>query len=187
MASMPSVPADDLAHLLKNTTFSEGQIRKLFQNFVAISASMQKADTIELNEFMAAMDIKDEDFASRLFSIFDLDHNSEVDFREFVLGLSKFTATADADEMLRVSFCIYDVDGDGYITKEELYEMLKGTLGSSILSELPEDQILGLVEFTFKSVDANSDGRIDFSEYRQLARNNPVILQSLTFNSAILD
>jgi hypothetical protein len=63
----------------------------------------------------------------RFFSVLDTDNNGYVDQREFLTGLFRvFCSTFD--EKTDFVFEIYDFDGDGFITKEDV---------STILSSLP--------------------------------------------------
>jgi serine/threonine-protein phosphatase 2B regulatory subunit len=74
------------------------------------------------------------------------------------------------------------VDGDGYIDKDELYGMLRATIGEKYLINITEDQMRAMVEQTFKETDLNSDGRISFEEYREMVRKHPSIIASLTID-----
>merc|ERR1711920_487064 len=62
------------------------------------------------------------------------------------------------DELLVNSFRRFDVDGSGYVTIEELKQLLGETL--------PE----GEVDEIFKNVDASHDGKIDYQEWIESIR-----------------
>ena len=87
---------------------------------------------------------------------------------------------------LLVSFKIYDIDGDGYIDKDELYGILKATLAETAIIHLSDEQMRELVEFTFREVDANSDGKISFDEYKEMVRRHPAILDTITIDNSVL-
>ena len=55
--------------------------------------------------------------------VLDNDDSGEVDFKEFVLGMSKFSSKADKEEKLRFAFRIYDIDNDGFISNGELFQV----------------------------------------------------------------
>nr|VDD25007.1 unnamed protein product [Brassica oleracea] len=63
------------------------------------------------------------------------------------------------DSDLEEAFNVFDEDGDGYISPEELQKVLK-KLG------LPEAGEIEHVEKMIVSVDSNHDGRVDFFELR---------------------
>ena len=55
--------------------------------------------------------------------IFDDDGNGEVDFKEFIQGVSQFSVKGDKNSKLRFAFRIYDIDNDGYISNGELFQV----------------------------------------------------------------
>ena len=63
-----------------------------------------------------------------------------------------------------VAFRMYDLDGDGYISPEELAHTLKTLMGRA-LSELQLSQI---VECTIMQHDVDGDGRLSFQEFTSL-------------------
>lgn len=67
-------------------------------------------------------------------------------------------AGGDEEEM-KEAFKVFDVDGDGFISATELQEVLK-KLG------LPEGGSLATVRQMICNVDRNSDGRVDFGEFK---------------------
>ena len=55
---------------------------------------------------------------------FDRDGNGSIDFQEFLITI-KMTSRGSIDEKLRWVFSLYDADGSGYVTKEELLDILE--------------------------------------------------------------
>ena len=55
----------------------------------------------------------------------DHDGSGELDFEEFVSGMSKFSSSEDREAKLRFAFKIYDIDNDGFISNGELYQVNK--------------------------------------------------------------
>ena len=53
--------------------------------------------------------------------------------------------------MCAVSFGIYDLNGDGFISREEIYQLLKNTLVKST-EEDPEEGIKEMVEAMLKKM-----------------------------------
>ncbi|KAK8609753.1 hypothetical protein V6N13_093167 [Hibiscus sabdariffa] len=62
---------------------------------------------------------------------------------------------------LTEAFKVFDEDGDGFISAQELQAVL-GKLG------LPEGKEIGRVEQMICSVDQNHDGRVDFFEFKNM-------------------
>ncbi|KAH7282671.1 hypothetical protein KP509_35G042800 [Ceratopteris richardii] len=67
----------------------------------------------------------------------------------------------EGDEELEGAFDVYDADGDGFISCAELQRALVG-MGFTYCAN---EQFCKLI---IQSVDANSDGKIDFTEFRQM-------------------
>ncbi|EEC82695.1 hypothetical protein OsI_27359 [Oryza sativa Indica Group] len=63
------------------------------------------------------------------------------------------------DEEMKEAFKVFDVDGDGFISASELQEVLK-KLG------MPEAGSLANVREMICNVDRDSDGRVDFGEFK---------------------
>ena len=57
--------------------------------------------------------------------VLDHDGSGELDFEEFVSGMSKFSSSEDREAKLRFAFKIYDIDNDGFISNGELYKVIK--------------------------------------------------------------
>ena len=47
----------------------------------------------------------------------------QVDFKEFIQGVSQFSVKGDKESKLRFAFRIYDMDNDGYISNGELFQV----------------------------------------------------------------
>lgn len=77
-----------------------------------------------------------------MIAIFDEDGGGDVDFQEFVSGLSAFSSKGNKEEKLRFAFKVYDIDRDGYISNGELFIVLKMMVGSNL-----KDQQLQQVSF----------------------------------------
>ena len=57
--------------------------------------------------------------------IFDEDGSGEVDFKEFLQGVSQFSVKGDKSAKLKFAFRIYDLDNDGFICNGELFKVFK--------------------------------------------------------------
>lgn len=54
-----------------------------------------------------------------IFQLFDADRSGQIDVREFMISLTNF-AGASKDDKLKFAFMIFDEDGNGVITKQEV-------------------------------------------------------------------
>eukprot|EP00689_Sawyeria_marylandensis_P001979 EC822816.1.p1 GENE.EC822816.1~~EC822816.1.p1 ORF type:complete len:200 (+),score=79.99 EC822816.1:26-601(+) len=174
----------ELEKLVENTHFDADEIQALYEKFKSISASREDDGVIDKKEFQQALGLKDSLFVDRMFSLFDGNKDGTIDFKEFICGLSVFSEKGTMDEKLKFSFKIYDFDGDGGISKEELYKLLEASLVENSLG-IPKEQLNSLVDATFLEADTNKDGSISFEEYRVLVTKHPSMLGNMTITTKI--
>ena len=98
------------------------------------------------------------------------EESGEIDFSEFVMGLSHLSTKEDKEEKLRFAFRIYDIDNNGFISDVELFQVLKTMVGDN----LKDFQIQEIVDMTIRSADKNLDGRINFDEFCQIVEKSKV-------------
>ncbi|KAG9780031.1 hypothetical protein KCU88_g3885, partial [Aureobasidium melanogenum] len=106
----------------------------------------------------------------RMIAIFDEDGGGDVDFQEFVLGLSAFSSKGNKEEKLKFAFKVYDIDRDGYISNGELFIVLKMMVGSN----LKDQQLQQIVDKTIMEADKDGDGKISFEEFTQMVESTDV-------------
>jgi serine/threonine-protein phosphatase 2B regulatory subunit len=112
----------------------------------------------------------DADIFDRMIAIFDEDGGGDVDFEEFVGGLSAFSNKGDKLQKLRFAFKVYDIDRDGYISNGELFIVLKMMVGSN----LKDQQLQQIVDKTIMEADLDKDGKISFEEFTKMVENTDV-------------
>lgn len=100
-----------------------------------------------------------------MIAIFDEDGGGDVDFQEFVSGLSAFSSKGNKEEKLRFAFKVYDIDRDGYISNGELFIVLKMMVGSNL-----KDMQLQQVCFSSPRPTENEEGKGDSFEGRSDGR-----------------
>jgi serine/threonine-protein phosphatase 2B regulatory subunit len=105
-----------------------------------------------------------------MIAIFDEDGGGDVDFQEFVSGLSAFSSKGNKEEKLRFAFKVYDIDRDGYISNGELFIVLKMMVGSN----LKDQQLQQIVDKTIMEADLDKDGKISFEEFTRMVENTDV-------------
>jgi hypothetical protein len=124
----------------------------------------------------------------RMIAIFDEDGGGDVDFQEFVSGLSAFSSKGNKEEKLHFAFKVYDIDRDGYISNGELFIVLKMMVGSN----LKDVQLQQIVDKTIMEADKDRDGKISFEEFKDMVENTDVSMSmtlskclSYSFSSAL--
>lgn len=105
-----------------------------------------------------------------MIAIFDEDGGGDVDFQEFVSGLSAFSSKGNKEQKLRFAFKVYDIDRDGYISNGELFIVLKMMVGNN----LKDQQLQQIVDKTIMEADLDNDGKISFEEFTKMVENTDV-------------
>merc|ERR1711868_40248 len=123
-----------------------------------------------LQELLDLPQIKQNPLARRIVDVLDQDESGEIDFKEFVQGMSQFSSQGDKETKLRFAFRIYDMDNDGFISNGELFQVLKMMVGSN----LKDTQLQQIVDKTVRSVDANQDGKISFEEFCKIVGKSEI-------------
>ena len=164
------------------TNFTPQEVEKLWQKFVNVSNSITHDNQISLDEFQQTLGLTSRGFAERLFAAFDTDSSSQIDFKEFVCGLSALSPRAQLKEKAKFCFNVYDIDKNGTIEQEELMEVLSLSLRENQGVNLPKAQLNKIVKATYKKMDKNGDGLIDLSEFFLEAMINPSILSCVNIN-----
>lgn len=116
-----------------------------------------------------------------MIAIFDEDGGGDVDFQEFVSGLSAFSSKGNKEQKLRFAFKVYDIDRDGYISNGELFIVLKMMVGSN----LKDQQLQQIVDKTIMEADLDKDGKISFEEFTKMVETTDVSM-SMTLGKFIL-
>ncbi|KAJ9157095.1 Calcineurin, beta subunit [Coniochaeta hoffmannii] len=157
-----------LDNIVKETNFDREEVDRLRKRFMKLDKD--NSGTIERDEFLSLPQISSNPLATRMIAIFDEDGGGDVDFQEFVQGLSAFSSKGDKEQKLKFAFKVYDIDRDGYISNGELFIVLKMMVGSN----LKDQQLQQIVDKTIMEADLDKDGKISFEEFVHMVGNTDV-------------
>ncbi|KAI1698179.1 EF-hand domain pair domain-containing protein [Ditylenchus destructor] len=177
------LPAEDLDELETKTYFTRKELRKWYKDFVRDCPSGE----LKLEEFQNIYkqffpNGDPSKFASFVFNVFDNNGDGHISFKEFIAALS-ITSRGSLDEKLDWAFSLYDVDKDGFITKEEManiVDAIYSMIGNMLELPRDEDTPQKRVEKIFSNMDLNFDGKLTREEFKQGSKNDPWIVQALT-------
>ncbi|XP_007259852.3 calaxin [Astyanax mexicanus] len=121
--------------------------------------------------------LTDDMIMDRVFRSFDSDNDSYISVKEWVEGLSVFLR-GTLDEKIKYCFEVYDLNGDGYISREEMFHMLKNSLIRQPTEEEPDEGIKDLVEIILKKMDYDHDSRLSYSDFEKSVREENLLLEA---------
>ena len=139
--------------------FDPEEIARLGKRFRKLD--LDNNGSLSVEEFMSLPELQQNPLVQRVIEIFDQDGNGEVDFREFIEGVSQFSVKGDKQQKLKFAFKIYDVDKDGFISNGELFTVLKMMVGNN----LKDWNLQQIVDKTIIYADKDGDGKISFDEF----------------------
>merc|ERR1711874_688551 len=162
MGNEASLPLDMCA------TFDADEIKRLGKRFKKLD--LDNSGSLSVDEFMSLPELQQNPLVQRVIEIFDDDGNGEVDFKEFIQGVSQFSVKGDKNSKLRFAFRIYDIDNDGFISNGELYQVMKMISGTN----LKDEQLQQVVDKSIIMFDKDGKGKLDFSEFCQVISSTEV-------------
>lgn len=80
---------------------TQEEIAALYSHFQKISSSKSDDGLIDKDEFQAALGLKDRLFVDRIFTLFDENGDAQINFREFLCGLSVFCTRGTFEQKLQ--------------------------------------------------------------------------------------
>ncbi|KAL6085181.1 hypothetical protein STEG23_032196 [Scotinomys teguina] len=119
----------------------------------------------------------DDMLMNRVFFVFDKDSDNYVSVQEWVKGLSVFLR-GTFEEKIKFCFEVYYLTGDGYISREKIFDMLKNSLSQQSPEEDNDEGIRELVDISLKKMDHDNDGKISFADFEKSVRKDRLLLEA---------
>lgn len=143
-------------------------VKKAYKRFQA--TDKDGSGQIDYSEFCEIMQVDPSPQCEKVFQLFDNDKTGRIDVREFMIALSNFSG-AEKDEKLKFAFMVFDEDGNGVITRQELMKILKANHMAS-----NEAEVARKADTVMSQGDKDGDGVISFDEFAVVSKKFPNIL-----------
>uniref|UniRef100_A0A8C3GY67 Potassium voltage-gated channel interacting protein 3 n=1 Tax=Corvus moneduloides TaxID=1196302 RepID=A0A8C3GY67_CORMO len=182
---LPSIrhQPEGLEQLLARTNFTKTELQSLYRGFKNECPSGlvdEETFTLIYSRFFPQGDASS--YAHFLFDAFDADRNGPRSFlQDFAVGLSVLLRGTE-QQKLKWTFDLYDVNKDGYVTKEDMLEIMKSIyamMGRCTEPALGASAPAQHVELFFQKMDRNRDGMVTFEEFLATCQEDKDIMSSM--------
>ncbi|KAI1305786.1 Kv channel-interacting protein 4 [Halotydeus destructor] len=177
---------DTLCHLTK---FSRRELQLMYRGFKQdCPTGLVKEETfksIYAQFFPRGADSSQ--YAHYVFNTFDPDRTGGVTFTDFVVGLSVL-ARGSVQDKLRWAFSLYDLNGDGVLTKDELTKIVNAIYDLMGRVDWFSDDLTTRdhVDKVFQKLDVNKNGEITMEEFLDTCLKDETITRSLAVFNTML-
>ncbi|XP_009999720.1 PREDICTED: calsenilin-like [Chaetura pelagica] len=158
---------EGLEQLLEQTKFTRKELKSLYRGF------------------KSTLPRPPENF---LFEAFDTAGNGALCFQDFALGLSVLLK-GTVQQKLKWVFDLYDINKDGYISKEEMLEIMRSIyeMMGHCTQPPPQDNTPAQhVEIFFQKMDRDGDGVVTFQEFLETCLKDKDIMSSMQIFENVL-
>lgn len=108
--------------------FTQSEVESLYRRFRSLDRGLK--GYISSEELLAIPELSINPLAQRVVRLFE-----SVNFLEFVKLLAPFTSRVSADDKINFLFAVFDVDGDGLVSRDDMHAMLRQLAGSTLTDD----------------------------------------------------
>jgi len=178
----------DLPHDFR-TRLNSTELRDVGKEFIKMANKNHKSEKVrsvgltpeEFETVMSNLGFEDMPMMKRVFGIFDLNGDGEVDYHELVCCVD-LLLRGHGEETLRFCFAMYDTDDSGYISEFELHNVLQMCGRNMLYDEFGggiKKGYMGAMRKLYTSIDKNADGLVSYDEFVRGLNEHPILLKAL--------
>ncbi|KAK6618027.1 hypothetical protein RUM44_002469 [Polyplax serrata] len=149
------------------------------QGISAVASKIEGLDRVVFRELVHnAFDLVTEEILiDRIFCAFDKNNDGVIRLDNWICGLSTFLR-GTLEERAAFCFLVYDMNADGFLTRDEMMHLLRNCLMKSPQDEDPEEGVRDLVDLLMRKMDIDKDGKISYQDFLQAATAEPLLLEA---------
>ncbi|ODM98395.1 Kv channel-interacting protein 4 [Orchesella cincta] len=204
----PRYRPESLKALCRLTRFTESEIKRIYRGFKAECPSgIVQEDTfrdiyaqffpqggsvllkhIIMLFILVFRSTNTGHYSHYVFNTLDQGRSGLISFEDFVLGLSVLSR-GTPEEKLRWTFSLYDINGDGFITKEEMKDVVTAIfelMGNCTEPLLEEGAVQARVDKVFQKMDQNHDGLVSLDEFLDCCCKDENIIKSISVFDTVI-
>ncbi|XP_076367833.1 A-type potassium channel modulatory protein KCNIP2-like [Tachypleus tridentatus] len=180
---------DGLEALCRDTKFSRREIQLMYRSFKQVCPSGFVDEDAFKQIFSQFFPYGNASlYAHYVFKTFDQNRNGAIRFKDFLHCLSLLCRGSPRDK-LRWAFSLYDINGDGCITKKEMTDIVCSVyalLGRRSHPAVDEKSLRDHVDRIFLKMDLNKDGVVTIDEFMEICTKDETISKSLSLFDTVL-
>lgn len=164
------------------TRFSRKELQVIYQGFKRVCPTGYANKNTFISVYQSFFPGRaSSSYAELCFRVFDKEHSGELTFEQFARSLSQVTRGSEMEKIDWI-FELYDLNGDGYITRSEVREVATAIfdLLRSKSENGPESDIIDeRVDTMMETYDLDKDGRISKEDFFNVSSKDPQFISNL--------
>ncbi|XP_012152209.2 calaxin [Megachile rotundata] len=121
--------------------------------------------------------ITEDTLVERIFCCWDRENEGIIRLEPWIMGLDLYLR-GSFREKIEFCFRVYDLNSDGFITKDEIFQLFKNCLMKQPGEEDPDEAVRDLSEMALKKLDVDRDGKISFQDYKVAVLEENLLLEA---------
>jgi len=195
MGHAPSALADvdmtpeEFARYKELTSFTDHELVALACKYKELIGShgLGGNGTFDKEDFCTKLHLPNLKIADIIYEYMDTNHDHEIEFDEFLNGMSVFSPAAPLAKRIAAVFAACDTDGSHEIDRNEFKEILSASVEHNSFVTLDDEQVEELIDdIMTKYGSGNPPDRLTLDDFTRLVKDSPAFLDNFEFDVADL-